>query len=139
MASPTPADVVTLASLVLGVFAGHLFWYRSAWVNAAGVLLFIASDILDSVDGQLARLRGTSTRMGRILDGLADAGRCGDARESGAGCLCGSPVLVSQCVGQCGRRVAVHCIRHPGQRGRPTRATARHVDPYGPDPRWPRR
>ena len=69
------ADAVTLASLVLGVFAGHLFWYRSALVNAAGVLLFILSDVLDSVDGQLARLRGTSTRMGRVLDGLADSGR----------------------------------------------------------------
>ncbi len=69
------ADAVTLASLVLGVLAGHLFWYRSAWVNACGVLLFIVSDLLDSVDGQLARLRGKSTRMGRILDGLADSGR----------------------------------------------------------------
>ena len=68
-------DAVTLASLVLGVLAGHLFWYRSPWVNATGVLLFIISDVLDSADGQLARLRGTSTRMGRILDGLADSGR----------------------------------------------------------------
>ena len=69
------ADAVTFASLVLGVLAGHLFWYRSAWINAGGVLLFIVSDVLDSADGQLARLRGTSTRMGRILDGLADTGR----------------------------------------------------------------
>jgi phosphatidylglycerophosphate synthase len=69
------ADAVTLASLVLGVLAGHMFWYRNAWINAAGVLLFIISDVLDSADGQLARLRGKSTRMGRILDGLADTGR----------------------------------------------------------------
>jgi len=69
------ADGVTLASLVLGVLAGHLFWYQSAWINATGVLLFVVSDVLDSADGQLARLRGTSTRMGRILDGLADTGR----------------------------------------------------------------
>lgn len=69
------ADAVTLASLVLGVLAGHLFWYRSAWINAGGVLLFVLSDVLDSADGQLARLRGTSTRMGRMLDGLADSGR----------------------------------------------------------------
>jgi phosphatidylglycerophosphate synthase len=69
------ADAVTLAGLVLGVLAGHLFWYHSSWINASGVLLFIVSDVLDSVDGQLARLRGTSTRMGRILDGLADSGR----------------------------------------------------------------
>lgn len=68
-------DDVTLASLVLGVIAGHLFWYTNAWINAAGVALFIWSDVLDSADGQLARLRGTSTRLGRILDGLADSAR----------------------------------------------------------------
>lgn len=74
---PTPmsADAVTLVSLVLGVLAGHLLWYASAWINAGGVGLFIVSDIFDSADGQLARLRGTSTRAGRILDGLADTGR----------------------------------------------------------------
>ena len=69
------ADQVTFASLILGVVAGHLFWYTSGWANLAGVALFIWSDILDSADGQLARLRGTSTRLGRILDGLADSGR----------------------------------------------------------------
>src|SRR5437773_7356309 len=74
---PTPisADVVTLMSLVLGVIAGHRMWYVRSRVNAWGVALFSVSDILDSADGQLARLRGTSTRMGRILDGLADTGR----------------------------------------------------------------
>ena len=65
-------DAVTLASLVVGLVAGHLFWYASAWINAAGVLLFVASDVLDSADGQLARLRGTSTRTGRILDGVSE-------------------------------------------------------------------
>ena len=66
-------DAVTLASLLVGLVAGHLFWYTSAWINAAGVLLFVASDVLDSADGQLARLRGTSTRTGRILDGMSDS------------------------------------------------------------------
>ena len=69
------ADDVTLASLVLGVAAGHFFFYSRPWLNAIGVALFVISDVLDSADGQLARLRGTSTRMGRILDGLADTGR----------------------------------------------------------------
>src|SRR6058998_306004 len=67
------ADQLTVASLVLGLVAGHLFVYRSAALNAAGIALFIVSDIFDSADGQLARLRGSSTRFGRILDGLADA------------------------------------------------------------------
>jgi len=66
------ADEVTLWSLALGLVAGHLFLYHERWVNAIGVGLFIVSDILDSADGQLARLRGTSTRTGRILDGVSD-------------------------------------------------------------------
>ncbi len=69
------ADSVTLASLILGVAAGHFFFYSRPWLNAIGVALFVVSDVLDSADGQLARLRGKSTRMGRILDGLADTGR----------------------------------------------------------------
>ncbi len=66
------ADQVTLAGLVLGLLAGHLIVYASLWVNLAGVVLFVASDVLDSADGQLARLRGTSTRLGRVLDGVSD-------------------------------------------------------------------
>src|SRR6184192_1533377 len=37
------------------------------------IALFIVSDIFDSADGQLARLRGTSTRVGRVLDGTSDS------------------------------------------------------------------
>src|SRR5258705_3836896 len=69
------ADQVTLWSLVIGLVAGHLFAYQDRWTNVIGFALFIVSDIFDSADGQLARLRGTSTRMGRVLDGLADTGR----------------------------------------------------------------
>jgi phosphatidylglycerophosphate synthase len=69
------ADAVTLASLILGVAAGHFFFYSRPWLNAIGLGLFVISDVLDSADGQLARLRQKSTRMGRILDGLADTGR----------------------------------------------------------------
>src|SRR5213080_5148974 len=66
------ADQVTLWSLVIGVVAGHLFAYRDHWTNLIGFGLFIASDVFDSADGQLARLRGTSTRFGRALDGIND-------------------------------------------------------------------
>lgn len=69
------ADQVTLASLVVGLAGGHLFLYRSWWLNAAGLVLLIVSDILDSADGQLARLRGTTTRLGAVLDGLSDYAR----------------------------------------------------------------
>lgn len=67
------ADQVTLWSLVIGLVAGHLFAYRDPWTNLIGFVLFIVSDIFDSADGQLARLRGTSTRLGRTLDGMSDS------------------------------------------------------------------
>lgn len=66
------ADQVTVAALVIGLAAGHLFYYKSVALNALGLLLFVLSDILDSADGQLARLRGNTTRMGRVLDGISD-------------------------------------------------------------------
>lgn len=66
------ADHVTAASLLLGLVAGHLFVYPAWWWNAAGLALFLGSDLLDSADGQLARMRGSATRWGRLLDGLAD-------------------------------------------------------------------
>jgi len=68
-------DQVTLMCLVVGLVAGHLMVYRSVALNAFGVVLFIISDIFDSADGQLARLRQSSTRFGRILDGVSDASR----------------------------------------------------------------
>src|SRR6266699_3586871 len=55
------ADQVTLWSLVIGLVAGHLFAYQDRWTN-----------VIDSADGQLARLRGSSTRFGRALDGISD-------------------------------------------------------------------
>src|SRR5438094_6832755 len=70
--SGVSADQVTLWSLLIGLVAGHLFAYQDRWTNFIGFLLFIVSDIFDSADGQLARLRGTSTRFGRALDGIND-------------------------------------------------------------------
>ncbi len=68
-------DQVTMWSLVTGLIAGHLLFYQSVSINAIGWVLFIVSDIFDSADGQLARIRGTSTRLGRMLDGLSDSAR----------------------------------------------------------------
>jgi hypothetical protein len=68
-------DHVTLMALVTGLVAGRLCFYADVRLNALGVVLFIVSDIFDSADGQLARMRGTSTRFGKILDGLSDGAR----------------------------------------------------------------
>ncbi len=66
------ADHVTFAALLIGLIAGRLMFYHNASLNALGVVLFIISDIFDSADGQLARMRGTSTRLGRMMDGVSD-------------------------------------------------------------------
>ena len=69
------ADAVTLWCLVIGIAGGHLMAYSSERLNLLGVALFVISDIFDSADGQLARIRGTSSRFGRVLDGIADMSR----------------------------------------------------------------
>jgi phosphatidylglycerophosphate synthase len=66
-------DQVTLWSLLIGLVAGHLFAYADRRFDLLGFALFIASDVFDSADGQLARLRGSSTRFGRALDGIGDS------------------------------------------------------------------
>ena len=65
-------DHITVVCLATGLAAGWLFFFTNPWLNLAAFGLFILSDILDSADGQLARLRGTSSRFGRILDGVSD-------------------------------------------------------------------
>jgi hypothetical protein len=66
----TPNAVTAMGGL-LGIFAGHLFLYRG-WVPAAwGIALLVTSEAFDSADGQLARLSGQYSKLGRILDGLA--------------------------------------------------------------------
>jgi hypothetical protein len=66
----TPNAVTALGGL-LGILAGHFFLYRG-WVPAAwGIALLVTSEAFDSADGQLARLSGQHSKLGRILDGLA--------------------------------------------------------------------
>jgi hypothetical protein len=66
----TPNAVTAMGGL-LGILAGHLFLYRG-WVPAAwGIGLLVGSEALDSADGQLARLSGRCSKLGRIFDGLA--------------------------------------------------------------------
>jgi CDP-alcohol phosphatidyltransferase len=66
----TPNAVTAMGGL-LGILAGHLFLYRG-WVPAAwGIALLVTSEAFDSADGQLARLSGQYSKLGRILDGLA--------------------------------------------------------------------
>jgi phosphatidylglycerophosphate synthase len=67
----TPASVSLLAGLC-GVIAGHLYFYRNLGTNIVGMTLHVFANALDNADGQLARLTGTGSRAGRVIDSLAD-------------------------------------------------------------------
>lgn len=63
-------NAVTYFSILVGVAAGHMFYYEDLLLNVIGILLLIWAEALDSTDGQLARITNTKSRFGRILDGL---------------------------------------------------------------------
>ena len=72
-------NAVTIASMFIGAGSSIFFlhgsfyyegWY-GLWLNIIGVLLLCVADLLDCTDGQLARLTGKKSRLGRILDGMA--------------------------------------------------------------------
>ncbi len=64
-------NAITIASIFLGVGAGVCFYFNNIWINILGALLLVWADSFDSADGQLARLTGQYSRLGRILDGLS--------------------------------------------------------------------
>lgn len=66
-----PPNAITVASIFLGVGAGVMFYFDSLWINLIGIGLLIWANSFDSADGQLARLTGQFSRIGRILDGLS--------------------------------------------------------------------
>ena len=64
-------NVITIASIFLGIAAGACFLQENLRWNILGVLLLMWANLYDSTDGQLARITGQRTRWGRILDGFA--------------------------------------------------------------------
>lgn len=67
-------NAVTIASIFLGVAAGILFYSSNLWINIAGMCLLIWANMYDSADGQLARMTGQKSELGRMLDGMS--GQC---------------------------------------------------------------
>lgn len=61
--------MITITSAFLGTMAGLIFGAGLAWL--AGVTA-AASQILDGVDGQLARIRKTASPAGAFLDSVLD-------------------------------------------------------------------
>ncbi len=68
--SVTP-NQVSVASAIIGGLGGWFFFSDRLAINVLGMLAFVLANLLDSVDGQLARMKKMTSRLGRVLDGLA--------------------------------------------------------------------
>ncbi|MDE6263962.1 MAG: CDP-alcohol phosphatidyltransferase family protein [Paramuribaculum sp.] len=64
-------NVVTILSIFLGVGGGIMLYPANLSLNIIGILLIIWANSYDSADGQLARMTGQYSNLGRILDGIA--------------------------------------------------------------------
>ena len=62
---------VTLLSIVIGATSGYFFYQTDLRMNIIGICLLIWANWYDCADGQLARMTGKKTLIGRILDGFA--------------------------------------------------------------------
>jgi phosphatidylglycerophosphate synthase len=70
--SLTPTHI-SLISLLLGVIGGALLYFQdSIQIVIVGGILITLAGVLDSADGQLARMTGQSTELGRSIDGVID-------------------------------------------------------------------
>ncbi len=64
-------NVITILSIFLGIAAGVMFCFPDLPHNIMGVVLLMFANFCDSTDGQMARLTGKKTLVGRVLDGFS--------------------------------------------------------------------
>jgi phosphatidylglycerophosphate synthase len=63
---------ISLLSVLSSLTAGILYAVGMKWSWIAAACFYFFYCVLDCVDGQIARLKGTGTKTGRIVDGIAD-------------------------------------------------------------------
>jgi hypothetical protein len=63
---------VTITSIFLGAFAGYFFYFSDLRLNLIGMAMLMVANMMDSADGQLARMTGQTSAIGRWLDGAAE-------------------------------------------------------------------
>ena len=64
-------NVVTILSIFLGIAAAVMFSHTDLRHNLIGVALLVTANLCDSTDGQLARMTGKKSFIGRMLDGFS--------------------------------------------------------------------
>ncbi len=66
-------NAITIAAIFIGLAAGVCYYFEDLRINLLGMILLVWANTYDSADGQLARMTGQKSQLGRILDGA-----CGD-------------------------------------------------------------
>lgn len=69
---PITPNQVTLLSLLAGLVSAYYFSMGTAQASVVAALWYAAANILDCSDGMLARLQGSGSPLGRLLDGIVD-------------------------------------------------------------------
>lgn len=68
-------NTVSLVGLGLGAGAALAYYHYASWQACVlGLALMIGWHVMDGADGQLARLTGRTSEIGKVLDGLCDHG-----------------------------------------------------------------
>lgn len=70
--TPVTPNQVTLAAFLVTVLTGALYFKATTECIVAAGLVYLASRILDCVDGQLARAKSQFSKLGKLYDGLSD-------------------------------------------------------------------
>ncbi len=65
-------DNLTLGAIVFGLIGGFFYTFGLQQTSVVGAIFYILFIILDCSDGQLARLKKNGSKIGRLLDGIAD-------------------------------------------------------------------
>jgi hypothetical protein len=69
---PITPNQISLLSVAFGLVSAWFFAIGKADYFRIGALLLLGANLLDCMDGQLARLQRSGTFFGRIVDGVAD-------------------------------------------------------------------
>lgn len=63
---------ISIFTMLLGLSSGLLVMQGGYWMGLSGAFLLQVQSVLDGVDGELARLRSQTSRLGQWLDTISD-------------------------------------------------------------------
>ena len=70
--TPMTPNGVTVIAMIFGIATGLFYMKGEPFTTSIAGILYLIATLLDCTDGQLARMKGVSSKFGRILDGLCD-------------------------------------------------------------------